>query len=39
MGEDLDGVARYGESKGFKVCDRTIIVEGDTDVKLFYLSA
>ncbi len=39
VAEDLDPVARYAISLGFRVRRRTVIVEGTTDVELFELAA
>src|SRR5260370_20868588 len=39
MPEDLDSVVRYGRTLGFTVRERTVVVEGNTDVELFNLAA
>jgi hypothetical protein len=39
MPEELDAVARYGMALGFTVRQRTVLVEGNTDVKLFELAS
>lgn len=39
MDEGLDAVALYGRSSGFVIRNRTVIVEGNTDVELFALAA
>ena len=39
MDEGLDAVTLSGRSNGFVICDRTVIVEGNTDVDLFALAA
>lgn len=39
MAKDLDDVQRYGQSHGFDIRPRTILVEGTTDVELFRLAA
>jgi hypothetical protein len=39
MSEDLDPVVRYGRAVGFTVRERTVIVEGNTDVELFQLAS
>ena len=39
VADDLDPVARYAMSLGFRVRPRTVIVEGTTDVELFQLAA
>lgn len=38
MSEELDNVARYGLALGFTVRERTVVVEGNTDVDLFQLA-
>jgi hypothetical protein len=39
MPEELDAVARYASALGFTVRDRTVVVEGNTDVELFQLAS
>jgi hypothetical protein len=39
MIEALDNVVRYGRALGFNVRERTILVEGNTDVRLFELAS
>jgi hypothetical protein len=39
MDETPDAVTLYGKSSGFVIRDRTVIVEGNTDVALFELAA
>lgn len=39
MPEELDNVVRYARGKGFEVKDRTVLVEGNTDVRLFQLAS
>jgi len=39
MPEEFDAVVRYGMALGFTVRERTVLVEGNTDVELFQLAA
>lgn len=39
MDETPEAIALYGKSNGFNICNRTVIVEGNTDVDLFETAA
>jgi hypothetical protein len=39
MSDDLDPVVRYGKALGISVRERTVVVEGNTDVDLLHLAS
>lgn len=39
MGPEFDAISEYGQSVGWNLCPRTVLVEGTTDAELFCLAA